>query len=52
MGIYRNGDICFHFGKYESLWSEIYSEFSLRTTAEECKFFPDFLNLFTLASKN
>ena len=39
---YRNLEICFLFGKYESLRREISAEFSFKTMVEECRFSPDF----------
>ena len=35
---YRNTDICFLFEKYESVQSEICSEFSFTMAVEECRF--------------
>ena len=39
---YRNLEICFLFGKYESLRREICAEFSFKTMVEECRFSSDF----------
>ena len=45
-GAYRIANICFLFGKYEGLRSEILTEFSFIITVEECRFFPDFIDMF------
>ena len=39
-GAYRNADICFLFGKQESLRNETCSEVLFTPSVEECKFFP------------
>ena len=41
---------CFLFGKHESLWSEICSEFPFLLTVEKYKIFPDFPDMFIPAS--